>query len=138
MNTLNINDCHQLIMEEYSQIGGLQSAKYIVEVPQGQQPPGQQPSANGVPSWCIYRKCCPMPTADKNKCLRQRSCVTLQLCFQSLVLDWDALSVAIVGWMDMLVDRSHFNNEGYHFAAYLKYVLWQKGYLGRGNRSVVT
>ena len=137
MNTLNIDDCRRLIMEAYSRRGGLRSAKDIVEVPQGQQPPGQQPSANGVPRWCICGKCRPMPTADENKCCRQRSCVTLQPCFETLVLDRDALSVAIVGWMDMLVDRSDFSNVGYRFAAYRQYVLWQNGYLGRGNRRVV-
>ena len=55
----------------------------------------------------------------------------------SLVLDRDALSMATVGRMDMLVDRSDFSNEGYCFAAYCQYVLWQNGYLGRGNRRVV-
>ena len=137
MNTLNIDDCRRLIMEAYSRTGGLQSAKDIVEVPQGQQPPGQQPSANGVPSWCICGKCRPMPTADEKKCCRQRSCATLQPCFETLVLDRDALSVAIVGRMDMLVDRSDFSNEGCRFAEYRQYVLWQNGYLGRGNRRVV-
>ena len=78
---------------------------------------------------------CPLQT--ENKCCRQRSCVTLQPCFETLVLDRDALLVAIVGRMDMLVDRSDFSNEGYRFAAYRQYVLWQNGYLGRGNRRVV-
>ena len=137
MNTLNIDDCRRLIMEAYSRAGGLESAKTIIEFAQGQQPPGQQPPANGVPSWCICRKCRPMATAEENKCCRQRSCVTLEPSFQSLVLDRDALSVAIVGHMDMLVDRSDFSNEGYRFTAYSQYVLWQNGYLGRGNRRVV-
>lgn len=137
MNKLNIDDFHRLIMEAYSRAGGLQSAKDIIKSsPQGQQPPGQQPPA-GVPSWCICTKCRPMLTADENKCCRQRSCITLQPCFQSLVLDRDALSVAIVGRMDMLVDRSDFSNKGYRFATYRQYILWQNGYLGRGNRRVV-
>ena len=79
----------------------------------------------------------PMPTADENKCCKQRLCVTLQPSFQSLVLDRDALSVAIVGRMDVLADRSDFSNQGYRFAAYCQYIIWQNGYLGRGNRRVV-
>ena len=134
MNTLNIDDCRRLIMEAYSLAGGLQFVKAIIETLQEPQPPGQQPPANGVPSWCICRKCRPMPNADENKCCRQSSFVTLQPCFQSLVLD---RNVAIVGQMDMLVDRMDFNNEGYRFAAYRQYILWQNGYLVRGNRRVV-
>ena len=60
MNTLNIDDCRRLIMEAYSLAGGLQFAKAIIETPQEPQPPGQQPPANGVPSWCICRKCRPV------------------------------------------------------------------------------
>jgi len=54
-----------------------------------------------------------MLTADENRCCRQKSCVTLNPSFQNLVLDWDALSVAIVGRMDMIADRPVFTNEEY-------------------------
>ena len=112
----------------YNRAGGLESAKVIIEMPQ--PPPGQQPPpVNGVPSWCICGKCRPMPTLDENKCCRQRLCVTLQPSFQSLVLDRDALSVATVGRMDVLADISDFSNEGYRFAAYRQYILWQNGYV---------
>jgi len=53
------------------------------------------------------------------------------------VFDRDALSVAIVGRMDVLADQSDFSNEGYRFTAYRQYILWQNEYLGRGNRRVV-
>ena len=109
-------------------------AKAIIVVPPGQHPP---PPNSGVPSRCICGKCCHMPTPDENKCCRQTLCVTLQPSFQSLVLDRDALPVAIVGRMDVLADHSDFSNEGYRFAAYCQYILWQNGYLGRGNRRVV-
>ena len=112
--------------------GGLQFAKAIIETLQEPQPPRQQP-----PSSCICRKCHPMPTADENKCCRQSSCVTLQPCLQNLVLDREALSLAIVGQIDTLVDRMDFNSEGYCFVAYRQYILWQNGYLVRGNRRVV-
>ena len=133
---LDVEQCQRLIVEAYNRAGGLESAKAIIEMPPP-PPPGQQPPINGIPSWCICGKCRPMPTADENKCCRQRLCVTLQPSFQSLVLDHDALSVAIVGRMDVLADRSDFSNQGYRFAAYRQYILWQNGYLGRGNRRVV-
>ena len=59
-----------------------------------------------------------MPTPDENKCCRQTLCVTLLPSFHSLVLDRDALSVAIVGCMDVLTESSDFSNEGYRFTAY--------------------
>ena len=46
-------------------------------------------------------------------------------------MDGDALSMAIVGRMDMLVDRLTFSNDGYRFAVYRQYILWQSAYLGR-------
>ena len=133
---LNAEQCQRLIVIAYNQAGGQESAKAIIEMPQ-QSPPGQQPPINGIPGWCICGKCRPMPTPNENKCCRQKLCMTLQPSFQSLVLDRDALSVAIVGRMDVLADRSDFSNQGYRFAAYRQYILWQNGYLGRGNRRVV-
>ena len=53
-------------MEAYSRASGLQSAKAIIELTQGQQPAGQQSPANGVPSWCICKMCCPVATTDEN------------------------------------------------------------------------
>jgi len=125
-------------MEAYSKAGGLQVAKSILETTGSQQqPPDPPPQQNGVPSWCVCRKCQLMPTEEENRCCRLRECVTLQPTFNTLVLDRDTLSVAIVGRMDLLADHSDFSNEGYRFAAYRQYVLWQNGYLGRGNRRVV-
>lgn len=63
--------------------------------------------------------------------------MTQQLSFTNLVLDREALSVAIVNCTDVLMDTSDFSNEGYRFAAYRQFVLWQNGYLGRGNHRVV-
>ena len=78
-----------------------------------------------------------MPTSDENKCYRQMLHATLQPSLHSLMLDQDALSVVIIGHMDVLVDRSYFTNKGYQFSAYWQYVLWQNGYSGRGNRKIV-
>ena len=78
-----------------------------------------------------------MPSLDEQKCCRQRSCITEQPSFEILVLDREALSVAIVGRTDVLVDSSDFSSEGYRFAAYRQFILWQNSYLGRGNRRVV-
>ena len=78
-----------------------------------------------------------MPTANENKCCGQRPCLTTTPTFKSLVMCRESLHVAIVGRTDIFVDRSDFSNEGMRYAAYRQYILWQNGYLGRGNRRVV-
>jgi len=53
------------------------------------------------------------------------------------VLDREVLTVSIIGRRETFVDRSDYSNEGMQPAAYNQYVLWQNGYLGRGNRKMV-
>lgn len=78
-----------------------------------------------------------MSSPDEQKCCRQIPCITEQPSFENIVLDREALSVVIVSRTDVLVDRSDFSNERYRFAAYHQFILWQNGYLGRGNCRVV-
>ena len=137
MHTLSVNQCHKLIIEAYARAGGIESARAIIEMPDDEPSDEPKQSNNSTPSWCICGKCRLMPSPDENKCCRQRPCVTQQPAFENIVLDREALSVAIVGRTDVLVDRSDFSNEGYRFAAYRQFILWQNGYLGRGNRRVV-
>ena len=59
-----------------------------------------------------------------------------QPSFENIVLI-EKPSVAIIGCTDVLVDWSDFSNEGYRFAANQQFILWQNGYLGRGNDRVV-
>ena len=110
-------------------------AKAVIEMPPGDHQP--QPPSDGAPSWCICGRCRLMPTAPENKCCRQRPCITQHPSFHSLVLDREVLIVSIIGRREVFVDRSDYSNEGMRHAAYTQYVLWQNGYLGRGNRKVV-
>jgi len=100
INTMYISECHKLILEVVNCTGGLQHAKAILQLRSdpGQQPPGEQAPTNGVPIWCVCQRYRPMRTEiDENRCCQQKS-------FENLVLDWDALSVAIIGQMDITVD----------------------------------
>ena len=120
--TLSTSQCHKLILEAYNKAGWIESARAIVEVLE-HEPNNSEPLSYGVSSWCVCGKCRPMPSPDEQKCFRQRPCITEQPSFENLVLDREALSVAIA---DVLVDRSDFSNKGYRFAAYRQFILWQK------------
>ena len=86
---------------------------------------------------CVYGNYQLVLSLDENKRCRQWPWVTRQPSFESIVLDQEALSVAIVVHTDVLVDLLDSSNEGYQFAAYEQFMLWQNGYLGRGNCRVV-
>lgn len=131
-----MDQCHKLIIEAYNHTGGIEAAKAIIDRPPDDDPPLPSPS-NITPRWCKCGECRPMPTANENKCCRQWPCVSLSYSFQNLVVSRKSLSVAIVSRSDIYADRSDFTNQGMRFAAYRQYVLWQNGYLGRGNHRVV-
>ena len=105
-------------MEANSQASGLQSAKAIIELPQGQQP---TITSQRCTKLVHLQKVLPVPTTDKNSAVGRDHVLYCNHVFKALY----ALSVAIVGHMDMLVDRLDFSNEGYCFAAYHQHV-WKE------------
>ena len=101
--------------------------KIIIKVPddEPQQPNNNTPS--NTPSCCACGKCQIMPPFDEDMCCRQKPCVTQKPFFENLVLDQEALSVAIVDGTDVLVDWSDFSNKGYWFATHCHFIFWQNG-----------
>ena len=96
--------------------------------------PPQQP--NDLP-WCLCGYCCPMPTEIENKCCRLRTCTTRTDLFESIVLDLNVLTIAIINRSETFVSPLDYSPASYRKAAYRQYVLWKEGRLGRGNRIVV-
>ena len=78
---------------------------------------------------------CPCP--QRILCCRKRPCVTTQEFFESAVLDMNVLSIAIVNRSDVYADDPDYSPSSYRKAAYRQWILWNYGYLGRGQRRVV-
>ena len=91
-----MDQCHKLIMEAYIQVGGISLAKALLEG-SSQPPPG---ASNNLP-WCVCGKCRNMPTPEENVCCRSHTCLTTTDMFETIVLNRDVLSVAIVHQADV-------------------------------------
>ena len=57
--------------------------------------------------------------------------------FETIVLNRDVLSVAIVHHSDVYRDGRQYEPSDYRKAAYWQWTMWQCGYLGGGVRKVV-
>ena len=78
-----------------------------------------------------------MPTPEENVCCRSRACLTTIDTFETIVLNRDVLSVAIVHRADVYSKDPLYAPSIYRKAAYRQWTLWRCGYLGRGNRRVI-
>lgn len=78
-----------------------------------------------------------MEQTIENKCCRKRICVTTTEPFETIVLDRDVLSVAIVNRSDNFADEPDYSPSSYTKAAYHQWIMWQIGCTGRDNRRVV-
>ena len=120
-------------MAAYSNRGGLQLAKSLF----GGDPDPPPLQQDNQLQWCKCGKCRPMPLPIENLCCKQRPCITTVDTFESIVLDSNVLSVAIVNRCDTFVDEPDYSPQSYRKAAYRQWIMWQHGYLGRANRKVI-
>ena len=95
MTTLSMDQCCKLIMEAYIQVGGISLVKALLEGP------SESPGANNNLSWCVCGRCRNMATPDENVCCRNPRCLTTTDMFETIVLNRDVLSVAIVHRADV-------------------------------------
>ena len=133
--TLDVNLCRDTLKKTFSDHGGIELLKAIIE---GAEPenPGNPGSSSSLP-WCRCGRCRAMPLEVENVCCRKRPCVTAQDFFQSAVLDMNILSISIVNRSDVFADDPDYSPSSYRKAACRQWILWQHGYLGRANRRVV-
>lgn len=133
MEKLDLEKCHKLIIEAYCCSGGIERAQVIIQ----DEPPHQPREPSQSLSWCICGKCQSMGQPIENVCCRRSDCVTNLEAFETIVLDVNVLSVAIISRSDIFADDPEYTLASYRKAAYRQYTMWIHGYLGRGNRQVI-
>jgi len=126
-------------VEAYNQPGGEQIAKARVDGNDQQQQPPKPPDK---PNWCICGCCKDMGESRENLCCRRRPCVTTTDPFSTLVLNTNALTVAISHSADHYVRVADFNPASYCKAAYCldtfkTWALLQHGHLDGANCHVI-
>ena len=135
LSSLTEEQQDQLLVEAYGNTGGVQLAQSILSITTD-IPHGDNQEGNNQP-WCICNKCLNMGTPIENKCCWRTTCVTTTEPFETIVLDRDILSVAIVNRSDNFADEPDYAPSSYRKAAYWQWTMWQIGSTGRGNRRVI-
>ena len=102
----------------------------------------QDPEPNPAPQqsnslYCICGHCQMMEQPIENVCCRKQPCISTTEFFESVVLDANVLTVAIVNRNDIYADDDDFTPSSYQKAAYRQWILWHNGYMGRGNGQVM-
>ena len=121
MSTLDLRQCHTIILNTFSTRGGLELAHAALH----SDPPEEMPHqpADNLPR-CVCRKCRVMPTSIENVCCKQSSCITSSELFESPILDINVLSIAIVNRSDTFVEPVDYSPASYRKAAYRQFILW--------------
>ena len=114
MEKLDLEKCHKLIIEAYCCSGGIERAQVIIQ----DEPPHQPREPSQSLSWCICGKCQSMGQPIENVCCRRSDCVTNLEAFETIVLDVNVLSVAIISRSDIFADDPKYTLASYRKAAY--------------------
>ena len=105
----------------------------------------RQPETEEI-NWCcctmcfddkliIEKVCCKSPKILSDDTFADECCVTKTGSFQSICLNKDVLQVALSEWNDLRGDNKEFENNNFRFIAYMQYILWCHGHMGRRNRT---
>ena len=128
----------QLLIEAYESSGGIQLTQSVLVITTEEEPTPHNDNHNGGDTnnrrWCICTKCRDMEQTIEKKCCRKRTYVTTTEPFETIVLDRDVLSIAIVNRSDDFADKPDYSPSSYRKAAYRQWIMWQIGCTGRGNR----
>lgn len=128
-STLSAEQCRQIIVEAFTNRGGIE---LVMSIMLPQHPDSPEPAL----PWCQCRKCHVMPPPCENVCCKQVPCVTTLDVFKTNVLNTDVLSIALVSRYDDLADTAEYTPAAYQKTAYRQWTMWQHRYLGR-NENVV-
>ena len=116
-------------------VGALNYARRILQN-NDPQPESDQPA--NMQDWCVCGNCIIMPTPDENKCCRRRECITSYELFYNLCIDRHVLELVIRARCDIRVEPLDFSIASFRKVGYRQIILWEHGYLGKGNRRVIS
>ena len=116
--------------------GSLDLARRLVTRENSDEEPQPGPTNNASPGWCICNNCIQMPTPEENKCCRCRECITSYELFQNLCIDRHVLELARAR-CNITVEPLDFSMSSFCKAAYRQFILWEHGYLGKGNTGII-
>ena len=133
VKVLTPSQCHKLIVEAYGHVGGVSLARALLQCGTA----GNDPDPQDNLPWCICAKCRSMPLPEENVCCRSNPCITTTESFETIVVNRDVLSVAIVHRSDVYSEDPEYATSDYRKAAYRQWTMWRCGYLGRHKRKVV-
>lgn len=117
--------------------GSLDYARRLLENDEDPEDNPQPYLTINGPRWCICHNCINMPTPDENKCCQRRECITSYELFHNLCIDRHVLELAIRARCDIRVEPLDFSMASFRKAGYRQFILWEHGYLGKGNRRVI-
>ena len=132
----DLGDFGQSFSDEPQADSASTSQAYNPEPTQQNVSQAQEPSASGVPGWCVCGRCRPMPQEIENKCCKLKKCITSSSRFTKLCLDPDVLELCIRNTSDIRNDREDNSTRAFRKAAYRQFILARHGHLGKGNRRV--
>ena len=108
--TLDLNQCRTVLLNLFSNRGGIQMVQAALQGDSPTDRPPQQP--DNLP-WCICSKCRPMQMLNENVCCRHRHCISDTELFESTVLDLNVLNVAILNRSEVFVESPDYSPSSY-------------------------
>ncbi len=138
MDTLEKDILKKLVLKKYQcGVGSLEFIQSIIKANEPAEDPRDRNGSENTPDWFRCAKCQEMPREIENKCCGKKNCITDRRKFGKFCLDPENLEMAILSITDLRNDQRDNSTRAFRKAAYRQYVLWQHGYLGKGNRKVV-
>ena len=130
---MNIHEQEALLVELLQDRGGVELAGCLLQRndSDAEQPP------QGPLEWCTCGKCRHMDNPVERVCCKMRPCITTTDMFHDVALNRNVLAVGILNASDYFGSLVEFKPSNFRHVAYQQYIIFSRGYLGRGNRKVV-
>ena len=117
---MTTEQCHQVIVDVFSDRGGVKLLKALAEGDHGSPNP-QEPNL----PWCKCQRCRMMALPEENCCCKRFPCITTTDQFHTNVLNIDVLSIVIVSRSDIRAEPTDYAPASYRKTCYHQWIMWQ-------------